>query len=101
MNSEMSLDTPATDINKVCASGMKSVMMAAQAIRCGDRNIMLAGGMECMSKAPHYKYLRRPYPFGETTLVDSIKLDGFTDVYNNILMGGCVEKNVKEIGISR
>lgn len=51
---EMGPDTPSTAINKVCASGMKAAMMAAQAIRIGDRSIMLAGGMECMSKTPHY-----------------------------------------------
>ena len=101
MNSEMSLDTPATDINKVCASGMKSVMMAAQAIECGHRNVMVAGGMECMSKSPHYMYLRKPTGFGETSALDSIKYDGLTDVYNNILMGSCVEKVISEMGISR
>eukprot|EP00178_Gracilaria_changii_P016067 TRINITY_DN45367_c0_g1_i1.p1 TRINITY_DN45367_c0_g1~~TRINITY_DN45367_c0_g1_i1.p1 ORF type:complete len:136 (+),score=13.30 TRINITY_DN45367_c0_g1_i1:49-408(+) len=59
-------DTPSTTINKVCASGMKSVMMAAQAIRCGDRHVMLAGGMESMSKAPHLHYLRKPVGYGHS-----------------------------------
>ena len=59
-----SQDTPTTTINKVCASGMKSVMMASQAIELGHREIMLAGGMECMSKLPHYMYLRKPSAFG-------------------------------------
>lgn len=96
-----SIDTPSTLINKVCASGMKSVMMGAQQIRLGDRNIVLAGGMECMSKAPHLFYLRKPIGYGHASAIDSITFDGLTDVYNNILMGSCVEKNVSEMGISR
>lgn len=59
-----SQDTPTTTINKVCASGMKSVMMASQAIELGQRDVMMAGGMECMSKLPHYMYLRKPTGFG-------------------------------------
>ena len=101
MGAEMGLDTPATDINKVCASGMKSVMMAAQAIELGHRSVMLAGGMESMSKSPHYIYLRKPTGFGDGQTIDSIKFDGLTDVYNNILMGSCVEKVCSEMGISR
>ena len=97
----MGLDTPATDINKVCASGMKSVMMASQSIQLGHRSVMLAGGMECMSKSPHYMYLRKPTGFGEGMALDSIKYDGLTDVYNQILMGSCTEKVVSEMGISR
>jgi len=69
---EMGPDTPSTTINKVCASGMKSAMMAAQAIRLGDRQIMLAGGMEAMSKTPHYQYLRSATSFGNATAIDSI-----------------------------
>jgi acetyl-CoA C-acetyltransferase len=94
-------DTPSTTINKVCASGMKSVMMAAQAIQLGQREIMVAGGMECMSKSPHYSYLRKPTGFGEATSLDSIKYDGLTDVYNNILMGSCVEKVCTDMSITR
>ena len=65
-----------TTINKVCASGMKSVMMAAQAIELGHRSVMLAGGMESMSKSPHYIYLRKPTGFGDSQTIDSIKFDG-------------------------
>ena len=101
MGAEMGLDTPATDVNKVCASGMKSVMMASQAIELGHRSVMVAGGMERMSKSPHYMYLRKPTGFGETSALDSIKYDGLTDVYNNILMVSCVEKVISEMGISR
>ena len=98
---EMGQDTPATTVNKVCASGMKSVMMASQSIELGHRSVMLAGGMEAMSKSPHYTFLRRPTSYGEATVLDSIKHDGLTDVYNNILMGSCVEKVCSEMGISR
>ena len=94
-------DTPSTTINKVCASGMKAAMMAAQAIALGEREVMLAGGMECMSKAPHYMYMRTPTGFGNGTAVDSIQFDGLTDVYNSILMGSCVEKTCSEMGITR
>jgi len=60
----MKEDTPTTTINKVCASGMKAVMMAAQSIAIGDRNIMVAGGMESMSKLPHYLYMRKGTQYG-------------------------------------
>jgi acetyl-CoA C-acetyltransferase len=56
----LSVSTPSTAVNKVCASGMKTVMLGASQIRLGDKNIVLAGGMESMSKAPHYMYLRKP-----------------------------------------
>jgi len=80
---------------------MKSVMMASQAIQCGQREIMLAGGMECMSKTPHYAYQRKATPYGENTMLDSIKADGLTDAYNQILMGSCVEKVCSEMNITR
>lgn len=76
-------------------------MMASQSIALGDRNIMVAGGMESMSKLPHYVYLRKGTGYGNAQLVDSIQFDGLTDVYNNILMGACTEKVCSEIGISR
>ena len=80
---------------------MKAVMMASQAIQLGQRDVMLAGGMECMSKSPHYSYLRKPTPYGENTMLDSIKADGLTDAYNQILMGSCVEKVCSEMSITR
>lgn len=101
LGAEMGLDTPSTTVNKVCASGMKAVMMASQSIELGQRNVMLAGGMECMSKSPHYAYLRKPTGFGEAQMHDSIKHDGLTDSYNQILMGSCVEKVNSEMGITR
>jgi acetyl-CoA C-acetyltransferase len=65
-----------TTINKVCASGMKSVMMAAQAIQCGDAEIVVAGGMENMSLAPHYMHLRTGTKFGPTSMVDGLQKMG-------------------------
>jgi len=62
---------------------------------------MLAGGMESMSKSPHYSFLRRPTSYGEATVLDSIKHDGLTDAYNQILMGSCVEKICSEMSITR
>mmetsp|Transcript_11597 Transcript_11597/g.15710 ORF Transcript_11597/g.15710 Transcript_11597/m.15710 type:complete len:90 (+) Transcript_11597:383-652(+) len=62
---------------------------------------MVAGGMEAMSKAPHYAYLRQPTPYGEHKMLDAIKSDGLTDVYNSMLMGSCVEKICSEMGITR
>jgi len=64
LGSDMKYDTPSTLVNKVCASGMKAVMLGANAIALGDRNVVLAGGMECMSKLPHYIYLRKPTGYG-------------------------------------
>lgn len=64
LGSDMKYDTICTTVNKVCASGMKSVMLGANAIRLGDRDIVVAGGMECMSKLPHYIYLRKPTGYG-------------------------------------
>lgn len=101
LGAKMSEGTVTTDVNKVCASGMKSMMLAAQTIMLGHRKVMVSGGMECMSQTPHYAFLRKPAGFGDTTLPDAIKYDGLTDVYNNILMGSCTEKVVADLGISR
>ncbi len=77
--------TPATTVNKVCASGMKSIMMAAQSIMCGHQNTMVAGGMESMSNVPYY-LKRGDLPYGGVHLQDGIVFDGLTDVYNKIHM---------------
>lgn len=97
----MRLDTPTTTVNKVCASGMKTVMIGATAIGAGERNIIVAGGFESMSKAPHYIYLRKPTGYGHAQAVDSIQFDSLTDVYSNTLMGACTEKICSELGITR
>jgi acetyl-CoA C-acetyltransferase len=76
-----------TTVNKVCASGMKAVMLGAQAIQCGDAGIVVAGGMENMSLIPHYIHLRNGYKFGPATMIDGMQKDGLTDAYDNNAMG--------------
>jgi acetyl-CoA C-acetyltransferase len=90
-----------TTINKVCASGMKAVMMAAQAIQCGDAEIVVAGGMENMSLIPHYMHLRNGYKFGPATMVDGMQKDGLTDAYDNNAMGVCADLCATEYEIGR
>lgn len=89
-------------INKVCGSGLKSVMLAAQAIMLGDAEIVIAGGMENMSRAPHYlDTLRSGIKMGDSTLTDSMIKDGLWDVYNNCHMGNIAEQCAAEHNISR
>lgn len=92
---------PCTTINKVCASGMKAVMMGAQAIQAGDAEIVVAGGMENMSLIPHYNYLRNGTKFGPTTLIDGMQKDGLTDAYDNQAMGVYADLCASEYSISR
>lgn len=92
---------PCTTINKVCASGMKAVMMAAQAIKTGDAEIVVAGGMENMSLIPHYTHLRNGVKFGPTSLVDGMQKDGLVDAYDNQAMGVYADLCAKEYNISR
>lgn len=89
-------------INKVCGSGLKSVMLAEQAIKCDDAELILAGGMESMSNAPFLlKGLREGFKFGNQTLYDSMLSDGLTDVYTNLHMGNCSEQVAREKNITR
>lgn len=90
-----------TTVNKVCASGMKSVMLGAQAIQCGDAEIVVAGGMENMSLIPHYLHLRNGYKFGSATMVDGMQKDGLTDAYDNNAMGVCADLCATEYNFSR
>ena len=93
---------PCTTINKVCSSGMKSIMLAAQTIKSGDNDIVVAGGMENMSSVPHYfDKARIGQKLGDMRLVDGMVKDGLTDVYNNVHMGNCAEICAKEMNISR
>ena len=94
-------NVPCTTINKVCASGMKAVMLGAQSILCGDNHIVIAGGMESMSQTPHYLDGRNGTKFGNISLVDGISKDGLLDVYSNVPMGTCAELCAKEHGITR
>ena len=90
-----------TTINKVCASGMKSVMLGAQAIQCGDAEIVIAGGMENMSLIPHYMHLRNGTKFGPATMVDGMQKDGLTDAYDNSAMGVCADLCATEYNFTR
>ena len=91
-----------TTVNKVCASGMKSIALAAQSILLGDADIVVAGGMESMSNVPYYvPNLRWGNKYGNTNLVDGLAHDGLTDVYKNYAMGNAAELCASECGISR
>ena len=92
---------PCTTINKVCSSGMKSIALAAQAIANGDIQVAVAGGMENMSRVPHYFDARPGTKFGDVKMKDGMVLDGLTDVYNATHMGNCAELCAKEHAISR
>jgi len=92
---------PCTTINKVCASGMKTVMQAAQSIALGDAEIIVAGGMENMSLIPHYYHARSSTKFGSATLIDGMQRDGLVDVYDGNAMGVCADLCAKEHDFSR
>jgi len=92
--------TPATTVNKVCASGMKSIMLASQSIMCGSTNTVIAGGMESMSNVPFYMNRAEP-TYGGVQLTDGILFDGLTDVYNKIHMGNCGESTAKKCQVTR
>ncbi len=92
---------PCTTINKVCASGMKSVMLGAQTILAGDNEVVVVGGMENMSQTPHYVDGRNGVKFGNITMLDGITKDGLLDAYGNVPMGNCAELCAKEYSITR
>ena len=98
----ISKDVPCTTINKVCASGMKSIMIAAQTIMCGDNDVVIAGGMENMSQVPHYfAQGRTGQKLGDMKLFDGMVKDGLTDVYDKVHMGVCAETCAKDMKFSR
>lgn len=97
----LSINTPSTTVNKVCASGMKAVTMAAQAIKAGDADVIVAGGMENMSLVPHYYNARVATKLGDIKMQDGMVLDGLTDVYNKVHMGVCAEKCATDYNITR
>jgi acetyl-CoA C-acetyltransferase len=93
---------PAMTINKVCGSGLKAVMLASQAVQCGDADIVIAGGQENMSAAPHVlPGSRDGFRMGDAKLIDSMIVDGLWDVYNQYHMGTTAENVAKQYGISR
>ena len=92
---------PCTTINKVCASGMKAVMQAAQAIQLGDAEIVVAGGMENMSLIPHYYHARTGTKFGSATFEDGMQKDGLVDAYEKNAMGVCADACAEKYNFSR
>ena len=92
---------PCTTVNKVCASGMKALMNAAQAIALGDADIVVAGGMESMSNIPHYVHMRKGTKFGPASLIDGMQRDGLVDAYDKNAMGVCADACATEYTFSR
>lgn len=97
----LSEDVPCTTVNKVCASGMKSISLGVQSILAGDNDVVVAGGMENMSMVPHYFNARVATKLGDVKMIDGMVKDGLTDVYNHIHMGVCADKCANEYNITR
>ncbi|MFM8832708.1 MAG: acetyl-CoA C-acyltransferase, partial [Cytophagales bacterium] len=95
-------DIPCTLVNKVCASGMKAIMLGAQSIMLGQNDVVVAGGTESMSNIPYYLLKARyGFKYGNGELLDGLTYDGLTDVYNRCAMGVCADNTAKEMNISR
>jgi acetyl-CoA C-acetyltransferase len=94
-------NVPCTTVNKVCASGMKSIMLGAQSILAGDNHIVVVGGMENMSQTPHYLDGRNGIKFGNIGMLDGITKDGLLDVYSKVPMGNCAELCATKYEFSR
>ena len=92
---------PCTTVNKVCSSGMKSIMLAAQAIALGDAEVVVAGGMENMSMIPHYQHARTGSKFGPIKMEDGLQKDGLVDAYEQVAMGVCADECATEYSFSR
>ncbi|QXP74761.1 acetyl-CoA C-acyltransferase [Tenacibaculum sp. AHE15PA] len=92
---------PCTTVNKVCSSGMKSIMLAAQAIALGDADVVVAGGMENMSMIPHYQHARTGSKFGPIKMEDGLQKDGLIDAYEQVAMGVCADECATEYSFSR
>jgi len=98
----LGFDIPCTLVNKVCASGMKAIMLGAQSIMLGQNDVVIAGGTESMSNIPYYlAKARYGYKYGNGELLDGLTYDGLTDVYNHCAMGVCADNTAKEMNISR
>jgi acetyl-CoA C-acetyltransferase len=95
-------EVPALTINKVCGSGLKAVMLAAQSIRAGDNQVVVAGGMESMSNGPHYLYgIRGGIKYGDQTLVDAVQRDGLWCSFGDCAMGGHAEYTARKAEVTR
>jgi acetyl-CoA C-acetyltransferase len=96
------MTTPAVTVNKVCLSGLDAVALAAQLIRLGEYDVIVAGGMESMTRAPHLLMNSRAgYKYGAVTAEDSMALDGLTDAFDHLSMGESTERSGRQLGISR
>ncbi len=101
LGSELKNDIPCSSVNKVCSSGMKAVILASQSIQLGINDIVVAGGVESMSNAPHYLNLRKASKYGNTNTIDGLMIDGLTDVYSNESMGVLADNCSSAYKISR
>lgn len=98
----LGINVPCTTVNKVCSSGMKSIMFGAQSIQLGQNDLVIAGGMESMSNIPYYvPQARWGYKYGDATLVDGLAKDGLTDAYDHQAMGVCADATADKFQISR
>ena len=101
LNAGIPDNVPCTTINKVCSSGLKSIMQAAQSIALGDNDIVIAGGMESMSNIPHYVHMRNGHKFGPKNMEDGTQKDGLVDVYDNTAMGVLADLCASEYKVTR
>ena len=87
INSGLPKEVPAMTVNMLCGSGLKAVALGYQSIKSGDANVVVCGGQESMSMAPHCVHLRKAHKMGDSTMVDTMVFDGLTDAFNNVVMG--------------
>ena len=98
----IAMDVPALTVNKVCLSGLDAIALASQLIRLGEYDVIVAGGMESMTQAPHLlKNSRAGYKYGPVTVEDSMALDGLTDAFDHLSMGESTERAVRKLGLTR
>ena len=98
----IAMDVPALTVNKVCLSGLDAIALASQLIRLGEYDVIVAGGMESMTQAPHLlKNSRAGYKYGPVTVEDSMALDGLTDAFDHVSMGESTERSGRKLGITR
>jgi acetyl-CoA C-acetyltransferase len=98
----ISMSVPALTVNKVCLSGLDAIALASQLVRLGEYDVIVAGGMESMTQAPHLlKNSRAGYKYGPVTMEDSMALDGLTDAFDHVSMGESTEQHGRRLGISR
>src|SRR5256884_4667384 len=102
VGADIPMTVPSLTVNKVCLSGLDAIALADQLIRAGEFDIVVAGGMESMTKAPHLLVGQREgYKYGEVTLLDHMALDGLTDAYDGVSMGESTDRHSKRYGITR